>query len=296
MPERALPINLLASLRAETHSFCGCIRIEPRDHPVIGFTDTDDDLTINGVVYHAAPGIEVTQFATSTGLSIDNMEATGAFDDAGVTSEDVDSGIYDNAPYEIFLVDWMNPAGGSMILQSGRLGNVELQDDEFTFELFSKAAALNQTIGDVSSPTCRTWFGSPLCKIIVATGTHPKYNTPYRYNGVQIASVLDSLTFTIEFASGQPLPPAGYFRTGRILWTGGANNSVQSEVKSHTVTGGTHRIELQEETRVPVVVGALLRIDHGCLKTLEACFEKENVVNMRAEPYMIGSEELYETT
>ena len=72
------------------------------------------------------------------------------------------------------------------------------------------------------------------------------------------------------------------------------NKGLAMEVKSHTVVGNV--IELFLEIPFTITVGDKIIIYAGCDKRLETCIDKfDNIVNMRAEPYVPGQDEFFNT-
>mgnify|MGYP003352938534 CR=1 FL=1 len=55
-----------------------CWRIERRDGVTVALTDHDEDLTVGGLVYRAAPGMTPSAIVRAEGVEADTMEASGA--------------------------------------------------------------------------------------------------------------------------------------------------------------------------------------------------------------------------
>jgi len=117
-------IALKAHLAGEVTTVCTCWRITRRDGAVFRFTDHDVDLLVDGETYVAAVGYTRTAIAANADMSVDNMDVNGIFDDASITETDLRSGLFDGAEVRVFLVNWANPAQGTMALRRGRLGDV----------------------------------------------------------------------------------------------------------------------------------------------------------------------------
>jgi uncharacterized phage protein (TIGR02218 family) len=285
MPRTVTP-EFLGQIQAEATTFAGCILITPQIGEPVGFTNHEETIIFEDQSYVAMPGMSVTEFAASYGYAVDNLEISGAFDE-NVTKADCQGGIYDDAEYIIFIIDYENPSFGKMLLQRGTIGNVPMEDgtERWTFELRSLAQKLQQNVGEVTSPNCRTDLGSDLCKIDLEEGTHPLYEIHYHFTATVDAD--GSRLQCVATISGVTIP-AGYFETGKLIWTNGANQNQKSEVKTHTVEGAVHTIKLQDPLRVSIEEGDEFKVYHGCKKRLQDCKDKENVVNMRAEPHLIG--------
>jgi uncharacterized phage protein (TIGR02218 family) len=284
-PTRSVSPELLAAIAAESSTLAALILIEPETAGAVGFTSHDEDITFDGETYYADPGLSPTEMAAAIDYSVDNLEIAGAFDEEHVLLADVQGGVFDDAPYTIFVIDFENPDYGSMTVQRGTLGNVSGADERFTFELRSLSQKLQQTRGELTQPLCRTDIFDARCKLDPG-GSHPTLAIPYRYAGVEVTEVVSRFAFKAVI-SGVTIP-AGYFEAGLLVWGEGANEAQKSEVKTHTVSGSEHTITLQEPTFGAFEVGDLFTVRKGCLKTLAACVDVENAVNRRSEDYLPG--------
>jgi uncharacterized phage protein (TIGR02218 family) len=283
-PTRSVSPELLAAISAESSTLTALILIEPETADAVGFTSHDEDIVFDGRTYYSDPGLSTTEMAAAIDYSVDNLEIQGAFDDELVKIEDARGGVYDDAPYSIFVIDYENPGSGSMTVQTGTLGNVSTIDERFQFELRSLSQKLQLTRGELTQALCRNDIFDGGCRLDPA-GTHPGLGIPYVYEEVVVTEVLSRFAFKAVIGGGVP---AGYFAAGLLVWGEGANNAQRSEVKTHTVAGDVHTITLQEPAYRAFEEGDLFTIRKGCLKTLAACLDVENVVNKRSEDYLPG--------
>lgn len=284
-PTRTISSELLATLGSETSTLAGCIKIQPAGAAaVVGLTTFDDTLEIDGVTYYPDPGLSATELVAVATYAVDNLEISGAFDDEVIARADALAGVYDDAAYELFIVDYDAPASGSMILQRGSLGNVDIVDDLFTLELRSQSQKLQEPVGESTSPTCRAQIFDVRC-MLDEDGTHPTLGIAYKFTAQAVLSVTSRFVFTF---TNHEVIPAGYFIGGKLLWTDGNNNLQRSEVKDHTVDDSEHTITLQEPTYYAFTVADQFTIWKGCRKRFVDCKDVENVENMRAEIYLPG--------
>ena len=79
-----------------------CWRLIRADSVVFGFTDHDRDITFDGTTFEAASGFTGTDIRQSIGLSVDNLDATGALQSDGLNEADLAAGLFDNARIEIW--------------------------------------------------------------------------------------------------------------------------------------------------------------------------------------------------
>lgn len=284
-PTRSVSPQLLAAITSEAETLTACILITPETIDPVGFTAHDETIVFGGHTYFTDPGLSPTEMAAAIDYSVDNLEITGAFDDERVRYTDVSGGVFDDADYTIFVIDYENPSYGSMVVQRGTLGGVSGADERFTFELRSLSQKLQRTMGELTQALCRADIFDGRCKLDPA-GTHPTLGIPYRYAGVAVTEVLSRFTFKVTIPA--VTMPEGYFEAGLLIWTGGANNGQRSEVKTHTVEGVVHTLTLQEPTFRAFAAGDALTVRKGCLKTMDACIDVENVANKRSEDYLPG--------
>lgn len=284
-PTRDISPELLAALFSEAQTLAACILIEPETGDALGLTTHDEDFEFDGETYHADPGLSATEVAAAISYGVDNLEITGAFDEELVKKLELLGGVYDDAEYTIFLVDYEHAEFGRMVVQRGTLGNVEAVDEKFTLELCGLTQKLQKTKGKLTSPICRNRIFDAGCRLD-ENGNHPTLAIPYKYTGVLVTEIVSRFTFKCVIATGAL--PTAYFEGGLLVWTAGANANQRSEVKTHTKDGTTHTITLQEPARSAFVVGDEFRVRKGCKGTMAACLDVQNVVNKDSEDYLPG--------
>ena len=78
---RNIPAALQSKLDSGVTTLAQCWKVTRRDGVVMGFTDHDRDLVINGVTCRAGTGFAASEATSRFDLSIDGAEITGALDD-----------------------------------------------------------------------------------------------------------------------------------------------------------------------------------------------------------------------
>lgn len=123
---------------------------------VLGFTDFHEPLTIDGLVYEDTTAISPSAAKTAADLSVPNMKLVGLFGDT-ITRADLLRLLYENADYEMFMVNYLNLAQGKIFYPGGfgNLGQVTVHDISFEAELRGKEHYLQQTILDLYQASCR---------------------------------------------------------------------------------------------------------------------------------------------
>ena len=282
---KTVSVALKAHLAGEVTTICTCWQITRRDAATFRFTDHDVDLMVEGETYVAAVGYTRTAIAANADMSVDNMDVNGIFDDASITETDLRSGLFDGAEVRVFLVNWANPAHGTMALRRGRLGDVLVTPSGvFQSQLMGFGQVLQQTVGDLFTPSCRADLGDDKCGIDLDAGGWRKAAT--------VTSVTDTRTFTIAVTEARAVD--GWFVDGVVSFTSGANAGRSMEVKAWTQATAT--VTLFLPMPAPITIGDTLTLYPGCRKTPADCRDKfANIVNFRGEPFVPGLDGLLQS-
>ena len=246
-----------------------CWRIERRDGIAIGLTAHDRDLTIDGLVHRAAPGMTPSAIKRSDGLDADTMDVTGALTSAAISARDLAAGRWDGAAVRLFVVDWTG-AAGRVDLGGGTIGAIETKNGAFTAELRGSSAALDRPVAEETSAECRAELGDRRCRVAMAG----------RRRFARIVSVAGRAV-TVDAGEAEPNACGG----GLLRWFGGANSGLEAAIASSDGATVTLRIE-------PVFAAApgdMVELIEGCDKSLATCADRfGNAVNFRGEPYLPG--------
>lgn len=286
---RSIDDRLKASIQSEMATVTLMLKVTPKAGAMLGFTRHPFDLDFDGLTYRASPGMHVTALQSKTGLSVDNLDASGLLDDQVITESDVIGGKYDSARHELFIVDYERLDYGKMILLAGRVYELRLVDQVFTAQLGSLSALLGRQVGAVTSPRCRVkQFGDAQCGLDLS-GNHPANGLPLTLSGQAITAITGNLSF--QFTCSHP---SGFFDNGKLAFTGGNNAGLSIEVKRYTLDSGgaSGVIIVQEPLLAPFAVGDVFTVQAGCSRTYGKCQEYRNVLNGRFEPFIIGMRKL----
>jgi len=262
-------------------------RLDRADGRVLGFTDHDRDLAFDGTVFRAGTGMTARALAQATGLAVDNTEAAGALNDAGLTEADILAGRWDGAGLTIWEVDWTDPAD-RRILFRGSLGEIARQGAAFRAELRGLTEPLQQAGGRVFSPPCPAVLGDAACGFDLAL---PGYATEAVLVDVQALAgelVLPAL----------PLFAAGWFAQGRVRFLTGAAAGLSAVVRADRIEGGDpevrRRLRLWGAPGTWPAPGDSVRIEAGCDKRFATCREKfGNQLNFRGFPHLPAEDWLF---
>ena len=94
---RTISPALLAHLQGDTKTIASLWLITRTDSQVFAFTDLDQNITYNGVVYESAGGYTHSQIDMTSDLSTTNLEVTALFDSSSITPASLESGAWDGA-------------------------------------------------------------------------------------------------------------------------------------------------------------------------------------------------------
>lgn len=152
--------GLASHLAQEVTTLTTCWELRRRDGRYFRFTDHVDDLTVGADLYRADVGYSRTAVANSSGLSVDNLQVEGVFNDSSITEIDLRNGLFDFAEVRVFLVNYEDLSQGILRLRRGTLGEVQsISAGQFTAELRGMAQKVQQIIGAIYTPTCRAQLG-----------------------------------------------------------------------------------------------------------------------------------------
>lgn len=271
---KTLGAGMTAHVAQETTTLSTCWKLTRRDGQVFGFTDADDSLTVDGVVYVATSGYTRSAISTNATLSVDNLDLEGILSDDAITEADLLAGLWDFAEIRIFEVNRQDTTQQRK-LRRGWLGEVTIRDSRFVTELRGLAQVLQSTVGELYSAACRADFCDARCGLNIADYTDSGSVTGVTSNRV--------------FADTSLVAADGFYDGGLVTWTSGLNTGLAMEVKTYT----TGAVALQQPMPYEVAVGDAFTITQGCDKSLATCRDTyNNVVNFRGEPYVPGADQL----
>lgn len=276
---KSLSPEFAAHLASGSTTLCWCWRIARRDGTVLGFTDHDRALAFEGTTYEAASGFTASDITDGLGLSVDNLEVTGALSSAALSDADLAAGRYDDARIAIYRVNWANP-GQRVLMRSGSIGEVRRTGATFTAELRGLAHYLQQPTGRLLQKTCDADLGDARCTVDLTSST-------YRGTGV-IITARSARRFVV---SGLDAFATSFFSRGLFAFTSGASAGLKVEVKAHTKLSSAVEIELWAEAEGPPASGDTFIVTAGCDKRFETCKARfANTINFRGFPSIPGNQ------
>jgi uncharacterized phage protein (TIGR02218 family) len=258
---------------------CRAWTVVRRDGTVLGFTDHDQELVVDGIACRADTGMTARALQQTTGLSVDNSEAIGALSDAAITEADILAGRFDGAEVRAYLVNWANPAD-SIEQFRGSLGEIERAGGGFRAELRGLSEILNQPQGQAYLPRCSAVLGDGRCKFQTL---QPGY-----FAEREVDQVEDGRLFRFENFGGFD---DRWFESGRFEVLTGSAAGLVGMVRSDRLDGVGRQIELWQSLGAAVGSGSLIRVIAGCDKTATTCRVKfANFLNFRGFPHIPGED------
>lgn len=253
-------------------------RVTRQDGLTQGFTNYDQSITIDGILYKAATGFNATAFSQDIGLAVRNLDIESVLSSDGITEADLAGGKYDYARVDVFLCRWDIPPSSlslnppeHILMVRGIIGEVSMSDRRYKAEVRSFAQLLQQKISTVTTKECRAVFGDSKCTKDLSGLT----------DNLTITGVTDKRQFTVSSGRAN-----GFYNLGQITFTSGNNNGIKAMVLSHS--GGV--IQLFESLPYSLAIGNTLTAVAGCDKTVTACVNFNNILNYQGEPHIPGED------
>ncbi|MGA1256112.1 MAG: DUF2163 domain-containing protein [Candidatus Nanopelagicaceae bacterium] len=275
---KTLATSLANHLLAENTKLATFWKITRQDNLVQGFTNYDQNITIDGVIYKAATGFNATAFSQDNTLAVRNLDIESVLSSDGITEADLAGGKYDYARVDVFLCRWDIPPSSlslnppeHILMVRGIIGEVSMSNRRYKAEVRSFAQLLQQKLSTVTTKECRAVFGDAKCTKDLSTLT----------DNLTVIAVTDKRQFTVNTGRAN-----GFYNLGEITFTNGNNNGIKAMVLSHS----SGVIQLFESLPYSLAIGNTLTAVAGCNKTIDACKSFNNILNYQGEPHIPGED------
>ena len=276
---KSLVTALQAHLDDGTTTLSWCWRISRADGVALGFTDHDRALSFDGTEFEPESGFAASEIRAGSDLAVDAQDASGVLTSDRITETDILDGRWDNAAVELWRVNWVD-ASQRVLLRRGAVGQIRRGRMAFVAEVRSLAHVLGQTVGRTFQAGCDAALGDARCRINLQ-------NAIYKGTGV----VSDLLRDRAFLATGLSGFDAGWFTSGTITWTSGANAGRVTEVLSHGLADALATLTLLEAPVLQIAEGDNFIAQAGCDKRIATCSAKfANVANFRGFPNIPGQD------
>lgn len=164
---RDIPPSLQNHIDSGATTLCHIWKLTRKDGQVLGFTDHDEALDIDGINYLALSGMGGGDVDSSLGFSVDNSHVQSVLSDDRITGDDINAGLYDSAELICSIVNWQD-VSQRLTLTRGQLGEITQTGESFTAEWTGEGAKLDRSQGRVFSRLCDANFGDARCGLNAA--------------------------------------------------------------------------------------------------------------------------------
>ena len=135
------------------------------------------------IVYAARSGLEAAEATAELGFAVGGGEVSGALVSAGLTEDDISSGLYDDASVETWLVNWSD-VSQRLLLDIGSLGEIRRADGGFVAEVRGLMHRLDEERGRLFRATCAADLGDAKCGIDLGSSSYSDTGIVTRTDGV----------------------------------------------------------------------------------------------------------------
>jgi hypothetical protein len=164
---RSIPSALNTHIQNEVISLAKIIKITRADNVVVRLTTHDRDLTVGGDLYRSDIGFSISALQSTDTLAVDNAELTLGLDETILKAADFQFGLYDRAQFEYALVNWEEPGDGKIDMKRGEFGDITVVNEtQVTVQLRGLTQALQRSVVEKYSPTCRVNLGGAKCGVV----------------------------------------------------------------------------------------------------------------------------------
>ena len=274
---KTISTNLKNHMASGTTTLAHLVKMTRTDGFVLAVVlDYDRDIVFDGVTYKTAFGVTPSAAETSSALNVDTMDAKGALMALGVTEADINAGLWDLCDVRVMRVNYNDLTMGAEKLKRFTFGELSIGRGSFNAEFRGITQKLQQTLGDVVSPSCNADLFDTRCGVTATEGT-------WKFSNKAVTTATSQRQFTISTLS----QAADFFTAGKVTFTTGLNAGLSMEIKTHS-TGGV--FVLQEAMPYAIALGDQMTVFAGCRKRFdEDCNTKfNNAVRFRAFPKLPG--------
>jgi uncharacterized phage protein (TIGR02218 family) len=283
---RQLPSGLAVKLASGVTTLARAWRFTRSDGLVLGITDHDRDLWVDGTKCVASSGLLGQATETDLTLAPGRTSLSGALDVAAITQDDLKLGRWDHAKVEAFLVDWQDDFP-PFALWTGTISAVQWRGSGFEIDISGPEAELAREIGRMFQRTCDADLGDIRCGVDM-TNPARSATTP----------LLEMTSDRLLIVTPQATLAMAALKGGKVMFTSGACAGWWTNVADVRSTGGQMGTQwlVHLASPVPIVpqAGDQVRLDLGCDKLFSTCKSRfDNALNFRGCPTMPGNDSVF---
>ncbi|MFZ1680733.1 MAG: DUF2163 domain-containing protein [Rhizobiaceae bacterium] len=267
--------ELAARLGEPVTTCCSAWRVTLRDGRILGFTDHDRTLDIDGTSFEPGGGMNATDARDSAGFAVDSTEVSGILNTGRFTDEDIEAGLLDSTTVETLLVDWRAPPL-HQVVRKATVGRIRRAGAAFVAELESAAAFHAQPGGRLFRRSCDAKLGDARCGIDLGLAD-------YR----AVVSIIEKRAERAFAVDG-----LGAFADGDFNGATLRIDAATVFVPVHRNVGSEHWLDFA--ARPDLSPGQTGELVAGCDQTFARCRDRfANTVNFRGFPHLPGNDEAY---
>jgi uncharacterized phage protein (TIGR02218 family) len=243
------------------------------DGTVIRFAEADEPVTVGADTFAVVPGLLVSAVKHTNNGETPSCQIVAVHDgDATFDSGDIDTGLFDGAAVQIYIVDRLNLTTKGLLF-TGAISHISVDpiEHQVIFDVRGPSASARILMTQKRSPMCRTDLFSALCGLNKAS-----FDV-----AATVVTVPDAFHFTVSGLA----QATGYFNQGVVLTANGVALEIASWIQS------TQTFMTYLPCRRFLAVGLGLTLYPGCDKTLGAngCAKFSNQLNFQGEPHFLGT-------
>jgi len=275
---RTITTSFQTHLENEVQTVALCWRILRRDGTNYYFTDHDDTIVWDGATYTPIDSGSPSNYRHNSDLSPNNVDFDWMFGSTSGRDAELRAGLFDYAQMWTFRINWddTSTSSGIVKLAYGRLGEVQIRDEQAKIELRTLTQILSNPIGSIYTPECRTSLGSTLCNVLTTS-------TVYTRTGA-IASIINNQNFSISGdAAGQI---ESFYNYGKMTFSSGGNSGITMQILGYSTSNA---VALYEPLPFTLSTGDTFTAVAGCDRRFATCKDRfSNKDNFRGFPHIPG--------
>ena len=276
---RAIDPDLAAHLAQSETTLAKCWRVIRGEGVVLGFTDHDRGLVVEGTACSPMHGLDGSEMPARLGAQVDTGEVLGVLDSAAIAEDDILLGRYDGAKVESWVVNWSAPEQ-RLLLRVDTIGEIVREDGVFRAELRSPQQGLNLTRGRIYQALCDAVVGDGRCGVDLE-------NPAFR-GSATVVRVDDPFRIVVSGLEGFA---EGWFGFGMGRWDDGRRVGLADAVLTQQKTPEGDVLGFAAKVGEWVAVGDRLTLTAGCDRRFATCGSKfANSANFRGFPHIPGND------
>ena len=287
----SVPNNMSSLLSDTVHRYATCWKVTRTDGVIHRYTDHDCAIDVSGETYTPTGGFRSSALRRSGELRGINKEFEGIVSDDGISVETLRQGKLRMAAVDEYLVDWRYQWAGVFRANKYSITKVSYNLEEWKAECSGLTTRLQRKVGRTYSWNCDANLGDARCGKSLAglfTATLCVVAAPSGLSG--LSSLPTRRAFNLIHpsafdASANPLKAPSSWQYGKLTWTTGANEGLESEIKRVWAVEGsdtTIEVELFKQTPLDIAATDVATLQMGCDKRFSTCRDRfDNVENFR---------------